>query len=350
MLDKETLEKIAEEFEKFKFSVSSLKPDDVSAKISDLKVHYVGKNGIFKSMLRELKDIEHSARLELSQQVNALKDRISTELENLLKIAEDRLREEKLQNDTLDLTVCSRGYKVGSLHPIRRVEKEIIDILKRVGFSVIQGPELESEYFCFDALNIPPHHPARDLQDTFYTDSGDVLRTHTTSVSARALNDNENKEDPCIKVISPGKVFRNETEDATHQSMFHQLDMVWVEKGLTTPQLMGLISFVIKELFGKRVKVRFVPKFYPYTEPSIGVLIDSRANNVDEFGVGEFTTVAGAGMLHPNVLREFGYDTDKINGFAFGFGTSRLAAERFGFSDLRTLYSNDLRLLAPLRG
>jgi phenylalanyl-tRNA synthetase alpha chain len=212
------------------------------------------------------------------------------------------------------------------------------------------GPEIETEYYCFDSLNIPKHHPARDMQDTFYTETGHVLRTHTTSVQARLLQTRslfEGKKLP-IKVASFGKVYRNETEDASHTAMFHQFELVWVEKGLTLANLLAMITHIVKELYGKRRKVQFVPKFYPYTEPSIGPRIDCvicKSAGCPSCGGAGWVTVGGAGMIHRNVLLEFGFNPDEVAGFAFGLGSSRLAGQMYNLPHLRAVYENDLRIL-----
>jgi phenylalanyl-tRNA synthetase alpha chain len=259
----------------------------------------------------------------------------------------------QLGEQFLDFSLPEAGTGLGSVHPITTVEERITEILRPFGFESVMGPEIETEYYCFDSLNIPKHHPARDMQDTFYTETGHVLRTHTTSVQARILQQRQlfaGGKLP-IKVASFGRAYRNESEDASHQAMFHQYELVWVEEGLTLSHLVGLISHILKELYGKRRKVRFAQKFYPYTEPSIGPQIDCsvcKGAGCGACGGAGWVTVAGAGMIHGNVLREFGFDPEKVSGFAFGLGTSRLASQLFNFPHLRSLYENDLRMLKEI--
>lgn len=320
--------------------------------LKEARVVWLGKTGHIKELFKNLREVDADSRPVVAAAVNSLRDRA----EAFFAAAEQHLADEQLNSslakESFDLSLPSKGLGVGAIHPIALVERSIARILRECGFAVVEGPEIETDYFCFDSLNIPPHHPARDMQDTFYTETGHVLRTHTTSVQARVLKAGGLP----VKVASFGRAYRNETEDASHQAMFHQFELMWVEKGLTLANLMGLITHIMHELYGARRKLKFVPKFYPYTEPSIGVLLANTTKKgesaapEEDIGDGEWATVAGAGMIHHNVLREFGYDPSQVSGLAFGLGTSRLAAQLYGFADLRTLYDNDLRLLAGIRG
>lgn len=315
-----------------------------SADLEMLKRDWLSKDGTMKVLFKQLRDIEPDRKPEVAGKLNELK----TKLETFVAAKEEELGRQKLEQSTksefIDLSLPSSSPGLGGVSLITRIERQIFDILKPFGFRNVIGPEVETDYYCFDSLNIPPHHPARDMQDTFYTSNGFVLRTHTTSVQARAL---EQGGLP-IKVASPGRVYRNETEDASHQAMFHQFELIWVEEGLTFSHLLALINHILKGLYGKRTKVRFVPKYYPYTEPSIGPQIDCalcHGKGCSLCGGSGWLTVAGAGMVHRNVLKEFKYDPDKVSGFAFGLGTSRLAAQLGSLSSLKMLYENDLRVL-----
>ena len=316
-----------------------------SSELPALKTTWLGKDGFIKELFKQLRDIPADQKPTIAAELNTFKvfvEEAFAKKESAL--ASDTLLE-KLRNEFLDPTLPGRTTGLGRIHPITSVERIITDILKPFGFKNVLGPEIETEYFCFDSLNIPPHHPARDLQDTFYTDSGHVLRTHTTSVQARTLKEGGLP----IKIASFGKVYRNETEDASHQAIFHQFELVWLEPGLTLANLMGLITHILKAIYGKRRKVRFVPKFYPYTEPSIGAQIHCTLCNgsgCPSCGGAGWVTIGGAGMIHRNVLVEFGYNPTEVTGFAFGLGTSRLAGQLFDVPKLKQLYDNDLRILA----
>lgn len=309
-----------------------------------LKRDWLGKEGTIKLLYRELKDVPAEDKPRVAGKLNELRDaaeRFVLEREQGFASAE---REKELAGQYFDLSLPGITTGVGRIHAITEVERRIAAVLKPFGFASVQGPEIETEYYCFDALNTPKHHPARDMQDTFYTENGHMLRTHTTSVQARELQ----KGKIPVKVASFGRVYRNETEDASHQAMFHQFELVWLEEGLTVANLMGLINHILKAIYGKRTKVRFVPKFYPYTEPSLGVQIECAAckgAGCSLCGRSGWLTIAGSGMIHRNVLLEFKYDPDKISGFAFGLGTSRLAAQLLGVPTLKMVYENDLRIL-----
>ena len=235
----------------------------------------------------------------------------------------------------------------GARHPLTVVENQCMDVLRRLGFKLVDGPEIDDAYHNFDALNIPEHHPARDMQDTFWVTGGLLLRSHTTTVQARVLS---SKPSLPIRIASAGRVYRNEAVDATHLAMFHQLEGLWVDRGLTFANLKGLLSFIAKSLYGEG-RIRFKPKFYPYTEPSVGVdlacaLCDGEGCEACH-GAG-WVTILGAGMVHPKVFKEFGYDPDEVSGIAFGLGTTRMAAQWAGVSKVKSLYDQELAVLHDL--
>jgi len=313
-----------------------VRPKD-AASCECYRVLWFGKDGLFRRLFSELKSLDNDERIRVAQLINDVKSRAEHELASIARTVgnEELLRELKLTH--VDVTLPGAGPAMGRSHPISLIEDEIKAVLRQFGFRTVDGPEVEEEYYCFDALNIPVHHPARDLQDTFYTDTEQVLRTHTTSVQARELE----KGKLPVKIAVSGRVYRNESVDATHSDMFHQYEGLWVEEGITLPHLITLLTQVAKALYGRNRKVRFVPKFYPYTEPSVGLLIsDSRGDG--------WVTVGGAGMVHRKVFEEFKFDPKKISGLAFGLGTSRLVSERFGIPNMRALYANDLRVLDRL--
>lgn len=312
--------------------------------LESLRREWLSKDGILKSLFKVMRELPADQRAAAAARINAMRDM----LEEFVLRAERELassaRRQAIEAEFIDLSLPAALPGYGGVHPITLIERRIAALLAPFGFVCSYGPEVENEYFCFDALNIPPHHPARDMQDTFYTANGLLLRTHTTSVQSRSLQ----KGGVPVKVASFGRVYRNETEDTSHQAMFHQFELVWIEPGLRLSHLMGLITHILKQLYGAQRKVKFVPKFYPYTEPSIGPQIDCAicgGKGCGACGGSGWVTVAGAGMVHRKVLEEFKYDPQKVTGFAFGLGTSRLAAQFCSFPNLKSLYQNDLRVL-----
>jgi phenylalanyl-tRNA synthetase alpha chain len=327
-----------------------LKAVEQQADIDLVKRDWVSKDGVIKDLFKGLRDVAPEQKPAVAALLNDLKQSVEGAIEAKEQALRESALKKQLDEEYLDLSLPEEGPGLGTVHPVSIVEERIAQILRPFGFSSVMGPEIETEYYCFDSLNIPKHHPARDMQDTFYTETGHVLRTHTTSVQARLLQTRslfEGKKLP-IKVASFGKVYRNETEDASHTAMFHQFELVWVEKGLTLANLLAMITHIVKELYGKRRKVQFVPKFYPYTEPSIGPRIDCvicKSAGCPSCGGAGWVTVGGAGMIHRNVLLEFGFNPDEVAGFAFGLGSSRLAGQMYNLPHLRAVYENDLRIL-----
>lgn len=326
-----------------RFSSASSAPE-----LEDARRYYLGKEGIIKTFFRQLQVVPPEEKPRVAAGINEAKQLAEELLEARQHEIASAAITSALEREFIDLTLPESGPGFGGVHPIRLVERRIDRLLSPFGFAIVEGPEIETDYYCFDALNIPAHHPARDMQDTFYTASGRVLRTHTTSVQARELEKASKKSNQGlpVKVISRGRVYRNETEDTSHQSMFHQYELVWLEPGLRLSDLTGLLTFVLKGLYGKRRQVRFVPKYYPYTEPSLGAQIDCRlcsGKGCSSCGGSGWVTILGSGMIHEKVLREFGYNPSNVSGLAFGLGTARLAAQFYGASHLKMLYENDLR-------
>lgn len=327
----------------------SLSQENISSieELELFRTEWLGTKGILKNLFKKMGLLPQEDKIEMAKILNQVK----SELEEWILKKKDgfcsQTMKVKLESEYIDFSLCSKSVGLGSVHPIRLIERRITKLLKPFGFEVVEGPEIETEYYCFDALNIPKHHPARDMQDTFYINPEGVLRTHTTSVQSRELE----KHKMPLKVISCGRVYRNEAEDSSHQSMFHQYELVWVEEGLAFSNLLALLQHVLHGLFGSERKVRFVPKYYPYTTPSIGAQINCLLCNQQgcSFCKGSgWVTIVGAGMIHENVLQEFQYDPKKVTGLAFGFGSCRLAAQFFQFPHIKSLYSNDMRLLRSL--
>ena len=245
-----------------------------------------------------------------------------------------------MPSQATDFSLPGRRPVLGKCHPLTQVTEDIVKSFRKIGFVVADGPEIEDEYHCFDALNTPADHPARDSQDTFYIQSPErpLLRTHTSSVQIRVM---ENQPPP-IRVIVPGRVYRRDTADATHNPTFHQIEGLYVDRGVTLGDLKGTVEFVFQELLGKDVKLRFRPHYFSYTEPSLE--IDFSSSLTRKMGK-EWLEIAGCGMVHPKVFDAVGYNPDQWSGWAFGFGIERIAMIRYGIGDIRLFYENDLRFL-----
>ena len=319
-------------------------PDALDA----LRREHTGKSSPLKAALKGLRDVPETDRPRVAAALNAAAATVEAELEAGRTRIEAEALQQRLDAEWQDLSAPGVATPRGALHPVTVVERRCLDVLRRLGFTTVEGPEVETAFFNFDALNIPEHHPARDMQDTFWLANGRLLRSHTTTVQARLL---AGKPPLPIRAASLGRVYRNEAVDATHLAMFHQFEGIWVDRGLTFAHLKGTLSFIARELFGVDRKVRFKPKFYPYTEPSVGVdvsctVCDGRGCEACH-GAG-WVTILGAGMVHPKVFQTFGYDPDEVSGIAFGLGTTRMAAQWAGVAKVRSLYEGDLRVHAAL--
>ena len=326
------------------------------AAIDELRRRYTGKKSALKDALRALKDVPPEERPAVAQRVQAAEARVEEQLLARAAALEAAAEAAQVAREWVDLGLPGLAPRRGLRHPLTEVERRCMDTLRRLGFSWVDGPEVEHPLYNFDALNIPKHHPARDMQDTFWVDGGWLLRSHTTTVQARVL---EARPAPPVRVASMGRVYRNEAVDATHLAMFHQFEGIWVDRGLTFADLKGLLAFLARELYGAH-RIRFKPKFDPYTEPSVGVdlccavcggarVVDGAACEACH-GAG-WVTILGAGMIHPKVFAGFGYDPAEVSGIAFGLGTTRMAAQRAGIGRVRSLYEQDVRVFdALMRG
>lgn len=326
--------------------------------LDDLRRKHTGKKSPLKLALRSLRDVPPDERPAVAQEINEARETIESELETAAAEIETRALEAQVAAEWVDLTLPGIAPQRGGRHPVSMVQDHILEVLRQLGFDLVEGPEVEHPYYNFDALNIPEHHPARDMQDTFWVTGGYLLRSHTTTVQARVLEEAAGRGADAlpIRVASAGRVFRNEAVDATHTAMFHQLEGIWIDRGLGFDHLKGVLAFIARALYGER-RIRFKPKYYPYTEPSVG--LDLACSTCDGTGsVGElpceachaagWVTVLGAGMVHPNVFREFGFDPDEVSGIAFGLGTTRMAAQKYGVTRVKSLYEQDLRVFRRL--
>lgn len=315
--------------------------------LQNLRVHYMGKKGVITALLHSLKDLEAEKRREMGARLNQVKQDFEKEL-GLKQSEFDRAAVEKELSNSSGIDLTLPGIftsEAGSLHPVTKVMDEMIRIFRKIGFSVASGPEVELEFYNFEALNTPENHPARDLQDTFYIKQPVLLRSHTSPVQIRTMK----SKSPPIQIIAPGKVYRSDY-DITHTPMFHQVEGLMVDEHLSMADLKGVLHYMVKDLFGAR-PLRFRPSFFPFTEPSAEVdmaCIGCKGEgNIDCRlckGTG-WIEIGGCGMVHPNVFKSVGYDPDKYSGFAFGMGIERIAMLKYGIDDLRSFFENDLRML-----
>ncbi|MDZ7373639.1 MAG: phenylalanine--tRNA ligase subunit alpha [candidate division KSB1 bacterium] len=306
-----------------------------------LRIRYLGRKGLVSRFFSQLAGLEPGDRPAVGKAINELRALVSGELEKKRREIEFQARRETIFDPSLPGTLFQRGRK----HPLLQVLDEIVDIFTSLGFSVETGPEIETDYYNFEALNIPPDHPSRDLQDTFYLESPYLLRTHTSPVQIRAME----KQRPPVRMIAPGRCFRKDTPDATHSPMFHQIEGLCVDKGVTFAHLKGVILTFAQKLFGKEVRIRFRPSFFPFTEPSAEYDFSCIMCKGEGCRVCKYTgwlEISGAGMVDPAVFGFVDYDPEEYTGYAFGMGVERIAMLKFQIGDIRLFYENDLRFLS----
>ena len=312
--------------------------------IEELRVKYLGKKGELTALLKQMGSLSAEERPVMGQLVNeakALLEAAIGEKSAELKKAE---QDEKLKAETIDITMPAKQAKVGKLHPLNTVLNDMIDIFQSMGFDVVDGPEVETDHYNFECLNVPADHPARDMQDTFYLGENLLLRTQTSAAQIRTM---ENRKPP-IRVICPGRVFRADEVDATHSPVFHQIEGLVVDKGITMCDLKGVLQQFAQEIYGSDTEVKFRPSFFPFTEPSVEV--DVTCSECGGKGCrvckgSGWIEILGAGMVHPKVLASCGIDPEEYTGFAFGIGLDRLTTTRYKISDIRLLFENDKRFL-----
>jgi len=307
------------------------------AALEQARVQHLGANGKFTGLLKQLGTLPKEEKPAAGKLINLAK----VELESALagRRAELELKE-SMPKEATDFSLPGRRRWLGRTHPLTQVTDDIVRSFRKIGFVVADGPEIEDEYHCFDALNTPADHPARDTQDTFYVNAPGrpLLRTHTSSVQIRVMQ----SQPPPIRIIVPGRVYRRDNADATHNPTFHQIEGLYVDKNVTVGDLKGTVEFVFKELLGSEVKLRFRPHYFSYTEPSLE--IDFTSPLVKKMGK-DWLEIAGCGMVHPKVFENVGYDPEVWSGWAFGFGIERIAMIRYDINDIRLFYENDTRFL-----
>ena len=312
--------------------------------LEDFRVRYMGKKGSVTGLLRGMGALPAEERPVMGQMVNQLRQELEEAVSEKSAALEKQLLTAKLAEEKLDITMPGKKAKSGGLHPLNVVLNDIIDIFQSMGFDVVDGPEVETDYYCFEALNVPKDHPARDMQDTFYLNDNLLLRTQTSAAQARTLEERK----PPIRIICPGRVFRADEVDATHSPVFHQIEGLVIDKGITMCDLKGVLEQFAQEIYGNDTKVRFRPSFFPFTEPSVEVDVTcsecgGKGCRVCK-GAG-WIEILGAGMVHPRVLEMGGIDPEEYTGFAFGIGLDRLTTTRYKISDIRLLFENDMRFL-----
>ena len=314
--------------------------------IQELRTKYLGKKSYVKTALKSLGGMSAEERPKFAKEINDAQQEIERALDDAAARIADAAVAKQIESEWQDLSMPGIAQQRGAIHPLTEVHKSAMNVMRRLGFVLAEGPDIETPSYNFDALNIPENHPARDMQDTFWLPNNMLLRSHTTTVQARVL---EKKPPLPIKVVAAGRVYRNEAVDATHLAMFHQFEGIWVEEGLTYGDLKGTLTEIAKSIYGEDHAFRFKPKYYPYTEPSVGMDLQctvcrAKDPNCPTCKGAGWITILGSGMIHPKVFIEFGYDHTKVSGIAFGIGTARIASQASGLTTLKPLYDQDLRV------
>jgi len=327
MLTIQHIDSITEEFSKQLDQANDL------AQMESLRIEFLGKKGKISLLLRSLGEVAKEERSNFGQRINELKNKADSQFQEKL----GKLQQTDAKTPSEDWTLPGLKPNLGRLHPLTQTVNHILDIFKRMGFEAIDGREIETEFYNFTALNIPLDHPSRDAFDTFYTPHGNLLRSQTSTVQVRLM---ENQKPP-FKIVAPGRVYRPDTVDATHSFMFHQIEGLLVDDKTTFSDLKGVLSFFLKELYGADTELRFRPHFFPFTEPSVEVDMKFSSKK----GKQDWIEILGAGCVHPNVLESAGISSKKYQGFAFGLGVERMTMLKYGITDIRHFFENDLRFL-----
>ena len=312
--------------------------------LDEVRVKYLGKRGTLTQLLRALPRLPPAERPIVGKEANAAKAGLESELEARQTLLEGLERRARLAADRSDLTLPGRRVVPGALHPLTQVHDEIVDVFTGMGFAVAEGPEVELDFYNFEALNIPKDHPARDMQDTFYVGGEVLLRTHTSPVQIRTME----RQKPPVRIICPGRVYRRDA-DITHSPVFHQVEGLAVDRGISMGDLKGTLALFARELFGPDSRIRFRPSFFPFTEPSAEVDVLCflcKGGGCRVCKASGWLEILGSGMVHPRILQAMGYDTEEVTGWAFGMGVERVAMLRYGIDDIRLFFENDLRFLS----
>ena len=330
------IEKISNAFEVEKKQVSD------AQELDNLKNKFLGRKGLVSNLFKDLSEIQGDKRKEVGADINSLKSYIEKSIDGI------GFKNKESVDNSIDYTLPGTPYSPGRLHPLTIVTNEIKEIFNRIGFSPVFGPEVDTDYYNFEALNIPKNHPARDMQDTFYINSELLLRTHTSSTQIHYMENN----DPPLRIISPGRVYRNEDISVKSYCLFHQIEGLYVDKNVSFSDLKSTLDYFAKTMFGKDVKVRFRPSFFPFTEPSAEMDIYWGLETEADYRVTKGTgwlEILGCGMVDPNVFKSVGYNSKKWKGFAFGMGIERIAMIKYGISDIRKFYQGNIKFLEQFK-
>ncbi|HLR08360.1 MAG TPA: phenylalanine--tRNA ligase subunit alpha [Bacillota bacterium] len=327
-------------------ALRQIEQTDDMQELKQIRVNYLGKKGSLTKVLRGMGKLAKEERPVVGEMANHVRESITTAIEEKYNILEEKALEEKLAREAIDVTLPGRPMKLGGGHLLTRIIEEIEDLFISMGFEVREGPEVETDYYNFEALNLPKNHPARDMQDSFYITNELLLRTHTSPVQARTMR--EYQGDKPVKMICPGKVYRRDHDDATHSHQFTQIEGLYVDRDVRMSDLKGVLDTFAKHMFGKDRNIRLRPSFFPFTEPSVEMDISCASCDRQGCSVCKqsgWIEILGAGMVHPKVLEMAGYDPQVYTGFAFGMGPDRIAMLKYGIDDIRHFYTNDIRFL-----
>lgn len=322
------------------------------AGLNQIRVETLGKKGPITEVLRGMKDLSAEERPKVGSFANEIRDIITKEIEAKKELLEQLALQKALEDETIDVTLPGKPMKQGTRHVLTQIIEEIEDIFVGMGYEVVEGFEVEQDHYNFERMNLPKDHPARDMQDTFYISDEILIRTHTSPVQARTMEKHDFSKG-ALRMISPGKVFRRDTDDATHSHQFHQIEGLVIDKNVTMADLKGTLEEVMQKMFGADRKIRLRPSYFPFTEPSVEVDVSCFKCGGEGCSVCKHTgwiEILGAGMVHPNVLKMSGIDPEVYSGFAFGLGPDRIAMLRYGVNDIRNFYLNDLRFISQFKG
>ncbi|OIK12948.1 phenylalanine--tRNA ligase subunit alpha [Bacillus sp. MUM 13] len=336
----ERLQELQEEALQKVLNASELK------ELNDIRVAYLGKKGPITEVLRGMGKLSAEERPKVGALANVVREAIAQKIEEKQQALEMAAVNEKLAAEKIDVTLPGRPVKKGSHHPLTKVIEEIEDLFIGMGYTVAEGPEVETDYYNFEALNLPKGHPARDMQDSFYITEEILMRTHTSPVQARTMEKHKGKGP--VKIICPGKVYRRDNDDATHSHQFMQIEGLVIDENIRMSDLKGTLEVFAKKMFGQDREIRLRPSFFPFTEPSVEMDISCKICGGKGCSVCKGTgwiEILGAGIVHPNVLEMAGFDPEKYSGFAFGMGPERIAMLKYGIDDIRHFYTNDIRFL-----
>ncbi|KAF5074672.1 Phenylalanine--tRNA ligase alpha subunit [anaerobic digester metagenome] len=337
---------IYNKIESIKQQLDAIKAESLK-EVEDLRIKFLGKKGLVTELFNDFREVPNEKKREVGALINELKNKV----QEFINTEKDRLGNVKVVANKPDLTLQSEPIEIGTRHPISLIKNELYSIFQAIGYKVVEGPEIEDDWHVFSSLNFPPEHPARDMQDTFFIEKNPdiLLRTHTSSVQVRAMETSK----PPIRVICPGRVFRNEAISARAHCIFHQVEGLYIDKNVSFADLKQTLLYLARELFGAETKIRLRPSFFPFTEPSAEVDVSCKLCGGKGCGVCKYTgwlEVLGCGMVDPNVLRYNNIDPEVYSGFAFGIGVERLAMLKYQVKDLRLYFENDVRFLEQFQG